>query len=678
VSIAPLVVAKVSPDGKLVLNGSVVSNAPGALDVVWSASTAPAGAPDLVDFALTPLTQPLIVLAPGALVPNSTHVLTLLATNVVGGSSASIAVPVAARPSGAPGVPPQLRVSPSTGTAFDDSFTLTSTDWVANELVADAPAQLEYAFSYTIAEKPGEPPVLLADFGPSPNVTFLLPAGSMTFAVTARNAYGALSTIGITASATSALPPGLTDATELLGAVGGATSNALAGGNAAGASSLAGAMAALLNDPTATATTSDEQQQAARGELLATLTDAASRTTTPGTLSAAAAATANVVSGSLSAAGAADAVGLLGTLAGAPGGTLPLAAAGSVAGSLSSLGSSTNASLLSSLSGVVSQLGSSCLAQLSAPGESFVVSSGGVQMALSLNDAGAGSSLFSAPLTVEGSAASFAPLPAGALANAPAGVPVQTTFSALAFDPFTGSTTSTGVVRLAFSSPDGGEISVRDLAQPITFAMPALALAEGMQAVCRFWDEPAGAFSTDGCATMPNPAPAASFLALAWKTDIVLSSPALVASAWSATGPLAAGCSEVVIDCANATQRKRSVVLDPTDIFATPPVGCGGAESGVLRIFSGAGCALYRAGNAAGCAWSTVNQSFSGAGCVVANATQCACTHLTSFSGEPTPKIAVCSASDMVNLDPGDLVRRATASALHLRAPHLTVPSRHR
>jgi hypothetical protein len=370
--------------------------------------------------------------------------------------------------------------------------------------------------------------------------------------------------------------------------------------------------------------------------LLATLAGAAALTTTPGTLAATAAGAAFVVApgaGARGADGAAAAVGLLGALAAAPGGTLPAAAAGSLAGAVSSLGGSANASaeLLTSLSGVVSSMGTSLLAGLSAPGESVSVSSPGVQMTLGLADAGASSPLFSAPLTAPGSAASFAPLPAGALAGAPAGAAVQTTFSTFSgFDPFTGGASATGVVKLAFSSAeDGSEIAVHGLTTPITFSMPALDLPEGTQARCTYWDAAAGAYAADGCATMPNPAPEVRWLSLDWQADIVLATPALVASAWRASGPLMDGCKETVLDCGDEAQRKRVVALNPTDLFATPPVGCGGATSAVLRVFSGASCAMFQPGNEARCAWNTTHQAFVGAGCVAANATQCACTHLT-------------------------------------------------
>jgi hypothetical protein len=661
VRIAPLSAAKVSPDEPLLLNGSVVSEAPATVALAWSASEAPAGALalDAPGAAATPLDALLLLLQPAALVPNATHVFTLSATDTAGAGNASLTVPVAARPAGVDdATPPALDISPASGVAFTDTFTLSTRGWVPNEFRLGAPAQLEYAFAYTDDGKPLGAASLLADFGPGTNVSFLLPAGNLTFTVTARNAYGALSVLNVSAAARVTLPPGLTDATTLVSSVSGAAGAALSGGNAAGAASLSGAMAALLNDPEASASSSLAAQHAARDSLLDTLSGAANATVSAGTLAATAAATAQVVAqgaAALSAAGASVAVGVLGSLAAAPGGALPAAAAGSLAGAVSSLGApDADLALLGNLNGVVNTMASSLLAALVAPGQSVSVSSPGLSMTLQLATP---ASLAAASL-VAASGAAFAPLPAGALAAAPDGAPVQSTFSAMAFDPYAGSASGTGVVKLAFSSPDGTEIPVRGLTSPITFSMPAMVLPPGMQARCTFWDAAAGAYSADGCTSMPNPAPAAQWLTLAWRANFTLATPAALSGAWEAAGPLLAGCRETLLDCTNATQRTKKVVVNPDDPFTTLPISCGASTTDVLRVFSGASCALYAQDNAAGCAWNATQQAFTGAGCVVAAATQCACTHLTSFTGEPAPKIAVCSAADMMNLNPADLVTK--------------------
>jgi hypothetical protein len=693
IRLAPLQADKASPDAKLVLKANVTSlAAPGSLTLVWSIASAPPGAKALTDagVAATPLTQATLVLQPGALSPGAEYSFMLSAADANGASSAKMAVLVAQRPSGG-----SLTLSRREGTALTDTFTLSTQDWEANEAVPSAAAQLEYSFSYVVDGQSGAP-VLLQDFGAAPSVSTLCPSGNLTFAVTARNAYGVLSSAAAPVVAAAVVLPitSVSDPGALLSAVSSGASAALSSGNAAGAASLAGALAALLNDPAVAGNVSVAAQQEARGALLDTLTSAAALPPTPGGLSATAAALSLVVSGGasgLSPAGTAAAVNLLSSLASVPGGVLPPAAATSVAGALSSLASPTaSVALLGQLGGVVASLGTSMMASMSEPGESVSISSPAVQMTLQLDAPGPGSRLFTAPLSAPGSNSSFAPLPAGALAAAPPGVAIQTTFASLAFDPFSGSSTGTGVTQLAFASA-GAEIPVHGLSTPITFSMNALALAGDMQATCRFWDVAAAAYATDGCATMPNPAPASAFLSLAWRANFTLATPASVSAAWAATGPLLAGCGEVLLDCGNVSQRSLKVVLNQNDPFTTPPVSCGAATSGVLRVFSGSACAMYQADNAARCAWDTIRQSFTGDGCVVAGATQCACTHLTrhaartkhsraarashaalppadrrvlprpiprSFAGEPAPKIAMASAQDMVGLDPEDLTTK--------------------
>jgi hypothetical protein len=638
ISVAPLAL-RVSPDAKLVLSANVSSLSGSPLTLVWNLTSAPAGARLNVTTAMgvaalpvtltlpTPsLAQPTparLLLLPGALAPGGTYIFMLSASDALGTASAAITVRVAARPSG--GV---LAASPATGAALSTRFTVATSGWSSNE---DGAPALEFSFAYRMLGGGGAP-VLLRGFDAAPAVTVLLPEGDITVFVAARNAYGAESDAAAAVETfVDVTPPDLADPLALLAGVSNAANAALESGNAAGAASLAGAMASLLTNPAANMSLAD--QQGARDSLLATLASATALPATAAGLMAGAAAMSLLVAGGvegLSPAGLAASVNLLDAMASVPGGLLPPTAANSVAGALSSLASpAASPALLSKLGGVVSSLGVSMMASLSTPGESVSISSAAVSMLLSLNDASADSSLFTAPLSAPGSIASFAPLPLGALASAPAGVAVQTTFSSLAFDPFSGSSSGTGVTQLAFSSPDGGEIVVQGLAQPIIFSMPALQLAEGMQAVCRFWDTAALAYSSDGCTSMPNPAPPSSWLALEWRANFTLSTPASLAAAWSAAGPLLANCGETILDCGNETQRTRNVALDPENMFTTPPIGCGSATAGVMRVFSGTACGVYKSDNPAQCSWNAIEQSFSGPGCVIASATQCACTHLT-------------------------------------------------
>ena len=147
-------------------------------------------------------------------------------------------------------------------------------------------------------------------------------------------------------------------------------------------------------------------------------------------------------------------------------------------------------------------------------------------MAISLDDPKDGASrLFSAPLTAAGSASSFDPLPPAALAGA--GGAVRTNFISFAFDAHAGSNRSrrmllgnssggggaalgtTGTTRLEFKNAgDGSTVPVANLSAPITFTLPASAAVSGAtQAACVYWDEAAAAYSSAGCAALPNPLP---------------------------------------------------------------------------------------------------------------------------------------------------------------------------
>ena len=648
---APLPAAKASPDDKLVLNATVYSWAPPeTLLLQWNATPATSAA------ALTPLTQSIVVLPPGALAANGTYAFTLAAEDSLGAVTGKTTVQVAARPSGvAGGPPPTLNVSHAAGVAFTDTFVLTTTGWVPNEFVPAAAAQLEFAFSYTRDDAPDAPPVLLADFGPAANTSCLLPAGNITFAVVARNAFGALSVLNVTARALVTLPPGLTDATALLGSVAGGTAAALSGGNPAGAASLVGAMAQLLSDPAATASTSPAAQQAARGDLLSTLDAAAAATASPGALAAAAAAAADVVNAPLSAANANAAVGVLDALATAPGGVMPAAASDSLAGAVSSLAGRGGTAVLGALGGVVDSLGASLAAQLSAPGELAVVSSPQVQMALQLVDPTApGASVFAQPISAPGSAAAVAPLPANALAGATG--PVQSTFQALAFDPNVnvGAGDCNGVVSLSFTG-----VNVANLNALITLDMPSARVADGLLAMPAFWNESAKAYSSAGVVALPNPAPPAAHLDIDWVPGFNASSDDVLPLAWNVSGPAVGNCTDAWLDCGLVEHRTRVVATCPGDA-SSQSWCCGDATAGVIRVWAGCACGLWRVAPdapAPACGWNASTQAFQGGGCVLSNVTRVGTRHLTAFAVQAKPpEIRTLSAKDLVSISPQDLV----------------------
>lgn len=180
--------------------------------------------------------------------------------------------------------------------------------------------------------------------------------------------------------------------------------------------------------------------------------------------------------------------------------------------------------------------------------------------------------------------------------------------------------------------------------------------ANDFQAVCTFWDDRLSNFSGRGCAAQPNPLPPR--VSAAWAPGLTLRSPAELATAWvlrdngTAAGILF-GCNETLLDCSNATEANRSVYLDRTRPFSAPAVGCGGVVSDrILRVFTGPQCRLWRPDNEERCFWNATKQAFVGAGCLAGNSTKCACTHLTDMFSAKAPKIAVCSAKDLIAINP--------------------------
>lgn len=187
--------------------------------------------------------------------------------------------------------------------------------------------------------------------------------------------------------------------------------------------------------------------------------------------------------------------------------------------------------------GILGALGASVQQGFAAPGEDAVaISTPLIQVAEQLDfPSGAGNRLFAQPLTVEGSASTFDPMPPGLLdgAGLPAGAAVRTSFLALAFQPFLATAAAAAaaakgapadeeaaaaaaatavapsLTQLKFSSSDGGgELAVAGLAAPVRFTMPAAPPGpDGAGAVCLFWSPQASAFRGEGCFALPSPLP---------------------------------------------------------------------------------------------------------------------------------------------------------------------------
>ena len=356
-------------------------------------------------------------------------------------------------------------------------------------------------------------------------------------------------------------------------------------------------------------------------------------------------------------------------------------AAQSITSALSSVASSVVASNPAALAQVQSVLSSLASSQASGLAEALkslppgapppppaTTSSATIQTLVQIDPPGS-SRLTSQPLTAPGSPSSFEPMPADLLAGVT--TPVVTQFFSLKFDPNGGGNGSapalktTGVTRLAFSSPSGDAIEVANASTPIRFTLPRVDTGGGAdQAVCSFWDTAAGAYATHGCVGVPNPAPPghAVFFVAGFKTPDDKS----LASAWNISGPMVDGglCGMKVIDCNLDTPGV--VYPDPRSPLLVPAVACPPranttnataplARQPVLRVYYGTRCALWRTDNGYNCSWDAIKQAFVGSGCVASTgATQCMCRHLTDFASARVPKVATCSLSDMTSLSPGE------------------------
>jgi hypothetical protein len=284
-------------------------------------------------------------------------------------------------------------------------------------------------------------------------------------------------------------------------------------------------------------------------------------------------------------------------------------------------------------------------------------------------------------ITATGSASAFQPMPEGLL---PTDTPVVTTFLSLKFDPFAaitvgGAAVNSGVTRLAFSNPDGSPVAVENAQTPILFTMPAVSLDAESQSMCTFWDEASKSYPTHGCIGVPNPGPPDH--TLAFIPNYQTPDDASLATAWNISGPMVDEglCRQLVIDCnsdapCNGTVVGRSCKVYPNPraplqfpAVACPPVAnvsSSSASNGttplqpVLRVFYGQFCPLWQE-NDYNCSFDNIKQSFVGGGCVASGGpTHCMCRHLTDFAATRKPKIATCSASDMLSLSPGDIVTK--------------------
>ncbi len=557
---------------------------------------------------------------------------------------------------------------------------------------------LTYSCTYFV-EGSTEAPVSLTGgaYQESPVIPMQLPAGLpsagsvVTLRLAVRSAFGA---VAVSDASVIVTWPVFQDAAAVTSFVDDATARAetaLQSGDSSAALQVVGGLAALLNSDSS-ASQSDEAATEQRTNLLSIVASAVTQGGAASIAPAALESTALLVSQlvaapeQLSGEGAVSALAVLENIAGAGAAVTP-AAAQAVASALSSVavaptafspssGNNTSSSTYSAVLGVLDSLASSQASALAVPGQApSTVTTPVIQMSVGLDDP-TSSRLFDEPLSAPGSNSSFDPLrarprcyglPARAdpflrastaadTLAAAGGLPVSSLFLSLAFDAYGNaeSRNTGGITRLAFSSGATGEpVLVTNLTQPILFTMPAAVLREDEHITCAWWDEIAKQYTEDGCGQLPSPHPADHDLS--FLPSFRATSPASITAAWNMTGPRMDGCEILSLDCSNITQRATGKL----QLGGASTLTCSNATDVVLRAFTGPTCSLRDTKNAsAPCFWSVKNQTFSGVGCVTANATRCACTHLTSFTSSPRPNLPTASLSDMISLNPADLVTK--------------------
>ena len=327
-----------------------------------------------------------------------------------------------------------------------------------------------------------------------------------------------------------------------------------------------------------------------------------------------------------------------------------------VSAAASASNTAVTSSTLPGVFGVVNTLSTGLVTGVAADAPPVTILSKAIQMRVQVDVPSAGSRLFSTPLTAPGSASTFDPLPANMFAGVNTSAGVRTQFFSLTFDPFLANDTS-GVTRLAFSTPGGEEVPVNSLTKFISFTLKKPAgLGDGTKAVCQYYDTQLRAYSTVGCVGIPQPQPPGHVLA--WVPGYTVASDADMARAWSIKGPLMANCSPQILDC--SLPNPGMVMPNPAQPFAVPGVTCNKSLSTApMLLLVGSQCKMIDAGNNVSCSWDNTKQAFTGAGCVVTGGpVDCACRHLTDFAGASKPSIPTASLSDMLSLTPSDIVTK--------------------
>jgi hypothetical protein len=166
---------------------------------------------------------------------------------------------------------------------------------------------------------------------------------------------------------------------------------------------------------------------------------------------------------------------------------------------------------------------------------------------------------------------------------------------ATSFDAHAGLAASSGTLHASLADGDSGAaLRVAALRAPLTLQLPRVALPPGTALQGAYWDASASppGYATDGVVAMPSPAPAAG-LTLSWAPGFDAAARDM-RFAWRMDGPAAAGCSELLLDCADVELRRQEVSLDPENDLGGATVRCAAGATEPMRVVYGAGCALWR------------------------------------------------------------------------------------
>ena len=693
----------VNPGDTVSLQADVASATASTLTLRWSQLSGPALRLSDAAVVATPLTSRVLSLRPGALASGASYVFQLQASDAGGRALARVQVITLALP--VPTLPGNGSLTASWGvgnvTALTTSLTLNTSaalwyDANANGTCAANCLALQFAFAYTLSGRNGAMGdiVWLSDYSSSPVLPgVLLPPGRSTLQVFARNSLGGVSSVPATFSVTAAdvvlsasvvqnlVPPNTLPlvAAARVFAVAVILTDPAAAAQLAGNGSLAG---------------SPEAEAAAvnlRSFLMTVLGDTVSSPATPLAAQTAialenlavAVAVLVEVSKEVNADCAAAAIAVLTLLSQT---SLTPTAVQAIGNALSALvdasfmaldedegGQMANNEgsvlrLQQQVANVVDVLLGSLLDTLvnsSIPGGAAITMSSptiSLYVALDLPTPSADNRLFSQLLTSPGSNSSFS-LPSDVFAGLSLSGGIRTAFASFTFDPheLDVNNTGTGMTRLGFSDTAGVELQVSNRTTPIRFSLPRVpGLADGTKAQCQWWDYSVSAYSTVGCVSLPVLLPAGHTAAFA--AGFTSGTDAGMVLAWNISGSLVAAgnCTESVLDCASAADAERVIFPNPAQPFAFPAVRCNASVStSPMRVWSGKRCALIQHDNTLQCWWDNVKQAFVGPGCVPsAGPTQCACRHLTDFSGKRKMSLPMASLSDLVGLNPADLVTK--------------------